>query len=369
MQALSFNPPQHELLDLIRFAYIKGASDIHIEPNGNGINIRARLDGVLTVIKQIDVSRFDTFSENIKNLLGFDMAKFGEPQDSRFSHPEVPVDCRANLVGSLYGEKICLRLLEREKDFSLEHYPLENYVKGILRRLITKGQGLIVVSGPTGSGKSTLLYSILGSVDRKTKAVYTIEDPVEYSLPDLVQIPINKKTSFGAALRSLMRQDPDVIMVGEIRDKETAEAVVHAANTGHLVLTTVHANNAKEIFSRFSSLGVSEEIVKSVTLFASAQRLPKKLCPNCRKLDPDSVKLAQDIFKSKMDFVPQTSTGCEQCSELGVKGRILIFEYICAEHDGEKRFLNQKGWLKQQAFSALKGGLINAQEAYSCVSD
>ena len=367
MQTL--NPPQQEFLDLLRFAWLKGASDIHVEPEKKIVRIRARIDGILTAIKTIKSDRRQTFLENTKSLLAFDMSKYGVAQDSRYAHPYMDVDCRANLVGSLYGEKICLRLLERNKEFSLENYNLDAEIRDLLKKLIKKTQGIIIVSGPTGSGKSTLLYSVLGSIDRTTKAVYTIEDPVEYSLSGLIQIPITTKTNYADALRALMRQDPDVIMVGEIRDSQTAMAAIHAANTGHLVLTTVHANSAAEIFTRFESLGVAADVVKGAALFASAQRLLKKLCLRCRINNEGSVALIEHLYKTKIDFIPKKSEGCESCEGLGIKGRILIFEYISSHQDGHKRTLKQTGSLKLQAFNALKAGLIDANETYGCFND
>jgi type II secretory ATPase GspE/PulE/Tfp pilus assembly ATPase PilB-like protein len=231
------------MIDICSFAFIHGASDIHVEPQKEGITVRLRIDGQLRIIHRVEECNATLFAEQTKHLFGFNMAIAGVPQDTSWSHPEEPVDCRCNLIPVKYGEKICLRLLERGKNFSLPSYPLDLGAKEDLLRLIKKKAGLIIVSGPTGSGKSTLLYSILGSLDRDQLNIMTVEDPVEYELRGLNQTPINRKKGFGfaEALRALMRQDPDVIMVGEIRDQETAQAAIHAASTGHLVLTTVHA--------------------------------------------------------------------------------------------------------------------------------
>lgn len=364
-----FTPPQLEFIDICRLAYQRGASDIHFEPQSGGIAIRFRIDGVLVPVTEIPKSRMNSVSENVKSLLGFEMALFGVPQDSRFCHPSEPVDFRANLLPMLYGEKICLRLLDRKQDFHLDHYPLYENAKSRLKAILGKGQGLIIVSGPTGSGKSTLLYSALGSLDRHGKAIYTVEDPVEYILDGLIQIPIKPpKIGFGDALRALLRQDPDVIMVGELRDKETAEVAIHAANTGHLVLTTVHANSAEDVCDRLQTLGVNRELLETALLFASAQRLPSKLCPDCSVDDPEGFEVIKTITEDR-DFTPKKAMGCQSCGGTGISGRVLLFEFISSEATKDGRSFRRHDDLKNQAIYHLREGRISASEAYKCFSD
>ncbi len=361
-------PHQAALLDICSYAFTHGASDIHIEPTANGICIRQRIDGTLHKIKEVAGDDRALFAEHTKQLLGFNMTVVGVPQDARWAHPEEKLDLRGNLMPTRYGEKICLRLLERGKDFSLTTYPLEAEAKAILQRLINKKAGLIVVSGPTGSGKSTLLYSILGSLDRVELNVCTVEDPIEYELAGINQTAIEprKSFSFAAALRALMRQDPDVIMIGEVRDRETATAAIHAACTGHLVLTTVHANSAAEILTRLEGLGIERGLVESVLLFASAQRLAKTLCPVCKTEAKEAGMMLARMFRQQtLDVVPYTAAGCEHCHHRGTRGRTLVFEYL---HKDEEKKITQVGSLKDAAFALVQEGEISANEAYALFS-
>ena len=360
-------PHQTALLDICTFAFTRGASDIHIEPAGEGIRIRQRIDGNMQPVRHIARGEGAClFAEQSKHLLGFNMAMSGLPQDARWSHPEELLDVRANLIPTRYGEKICLRLLERGKDFSLDTYQLTTEAKNTLLRLLHKKAGLIVVSGPTGSGKSTLLYSALGSLDCAKLNICTVEDPIEYELAGINQTAVvpHKKFSFASALRALMRQDPDVIMIGEIRDHETAEAAIHAACTGHLVLTTVHANSASEILTRLAGLGIEQQIVKSALLFASAQRLAKTLCHVCKTAAGEDKTMVELMFPTQnTNYVPQTAAGCTHCNNSGVKGRKLIFEYL--HKDVTNNAIVQAGSLKHAAFELIKEGEISANEAYA----
>jgi len=263
----------------------------------------------------------------------------------------------------MYGEKIVLRLLEQNKEFNLHAYQLREDAKRDLFLALSKWQGLIIVSGPTGSGKSTLLYSALGVIDRIENNVHTIEDPIEYSLPNLNQTQIVKGTmGFADVIRSLLRQDPDVILVGEIRDEETARAAIHAASTGHLVLTTVHANSANEIMERMEGLGIRKELLMANMLFSSAQRLVPKVCQHCIEEDPDSQDLVQAIYGERL--MPKKGRGCEKCNG-GIKGRVLFFEWITRERSPDDgRFVTvAHDSIHKQALHYLREGLIDATAA------
>lgn len=362
-----FTPHQEHFLDICRFAFANGASDIHFEPSMPGIKIRNRIDGMLKTLKILNWDIGRLFLEDTRMLLGFDPHTIGAPQDSRFSHPFIKADFRANLMPVKYGEKIVLRVLERDKDFHLENYPLEESPKKYLLNCLQKKQGLIIVSGPTGSGKSTLLYSALGSLDRKSLNICTIEDPIEYELDGINQAEIDTENNltFATALRAYMRQDPDVLMVGEIRDEETAKATIHAASTGHLVLSTIHANSSEEIISRLKGLGIEQQDLESTLLFASAQRLPKKLCDHCKAYDPESCNVFFQLFpKRDIDFVPSSASGCEKCHFTGVSGRVMLFEYMKRTESSEDNNLITRSSLKKAAFEAVRKGHISMGEAY-----
>lgn len=365
MRALTHH--QEALVDLCRYAFVHGASDIHIEPGSQHTRIRIRVDGTLRQIRSLDRDVSPLFLEQAKQMLGFNMAISGVAQDAAWNHPEESADFRCNLIPTKYGEKICLRVLERGKSFHLNTYPLNEAAKHDLFRLIEKKSGLIIVSGPTGSGKSTLLYSILGSLDRDALNISTVEDPVEYELAGLNQVPIrpSKGFRFAEALRALMRQDPDVVMVGEIRDEETAEAAIHAASTGHLVLTTVHANSAIEIENRLTGLGIKKEPLLASLLFASAQRLPRALCPQCKEDAPEDLPLIEFLFNAKPTFMPKKACGCEACEQTGIKGRRMLFEYLKKDESiPEKPIIAALG-LKQEALALVEKGEISAKEAYA----
>lgn len=359
---------QQLILDLLNLAAQQGASDVHFEPLEGRLRVRMRVDGVLQTVQEVeDRLLANRLMELLKGTAGFDMGKIGIPQDSRF-RTEVPnMDYRAALIPVMYGEKVVLRLLERGKVWSLDTYPLRRDAKVDLRRALGKRDGLIVVSGPTGSGKSTLLYSALGSLDRDRLNIGTIEDPVEYHLDGINQSPVrrHKGSTFASLLRAFLRGDPDVILVGEVRDEETAEAVMHAATTGHLVVTTVHANSAGEIRDRLQGLGVHPELYEANLRFASAQRLVPKLCPRCRERDPEGPALVQATFPTLADhlrgreLITMRSPGCEACKGRGVMGRALLFEWV-TRFDGE---LKRRGALAATALQQLMRGEIDAHTA------
>lgn len=349
--------------DLLRMAAERGASDLHIEPFADTIRIRARIDGILVKIQEVRERKyFERFLLQSKRACRFEMARHMVPQDSRFQADGIAFDLRASLVPTLFGEKIVLRFLERNKQFSLASYPMPEFAKAELRRVLDKWQGLILVTGPTGSGKTTLLYSALSEIDRTENNIHTLEEPVEYTLEGVVQTQLTRGgVRFSEALASLMRQDPDCILVGEIRDEETAEAAIHAASTGHLVLSTVHANSALESIERLEGLGVKRDLIEANLLFASAQRLVPRNCPHCREVDLDSRPLVSAVFG--IDVTPQKGRGCAACNGTGVKGRELFFECLVRASAGAVQSLKPMGSLREAAIETLKKGVVNAQNA------
>jgi type II secretory ATPase GspE/PulE/Tfp pilus assembly ATPase PilB-like protein len=353
------NPFEEYFVHLLSCAAQQGASDIHIEPFQGSLLIKFRVDSILRIqATQTEPNWIQRLCEIVKRMCGFNMGIAGSPQDTRFTVPGIPFDYRASLCPTMHGEKIVLRLLEQSKEFSLQAYPLCEDAKRDLFAALNKWQGIIIVSGPTGSGKSTLLYSSLGAIDRVENNVHTIEDPIEYSLPNLNQTQASRgKLSFADVIRSLMRQDPDVILIGEIRDEETAEAAIHAASTGHLVLSTVHANSAKDIVDRIVGLGVKKDLFLCNLLFASAQRLVPRICPHCAIEDPDSKELVQAVYG--VDIIPKKGRGCGQCTN-GIKGRVLLFEWMTRARASEPKMHENIG---AQALKYLKQGVIDAQSA------
>jgi type II secretory ATPase GspE/PulE/Tfp pilus assembly ATPase PilB-like protein len=347
------------LLDQARAA---GASDVHIEPFPARIQVKFRVDSVLRVADtQLEPTFVKRLPEVLKATCGFDMGIAGVPQDCRFAPSERDFDCRASLCPTMHGEKIVLRLLEKNRHFDLERYWLPPEAKAALHGALDRGHGIIVVSGPTGSGKTTLLYSALGSIDRVANNVHTIEDPIEYSLPNLNQTQVERgRLSFAEILRSLLRQDPDVILVGEIRDAETAEVALHAASTGHLVLTTVHANSGVEVVERLVALGVREDLVRANLLFTSAQRLVPKICQACAVDDPESRARVKAIIGQ--DLMPRRGRGCPQC-HAGVLGRVLLFEWLTRERNGGGVQLCQHDEIARQAAEHVRRGEIDADNA------
>lgn len=350
------------------------ASDIHFEPHRNKYVISVHLDQIRYDIDEIvgTYDQFNRFAEVVKEKCNFDMNIIGVEQDKSFSILELKHNFRANLVPVNFGEKICLRLLEMEKDFSLSNYNLREDAKDDLKLCLSKKQGLIVVSGPTGSGKTTLLYSGLSALCPVKLNICTIEEPIEYVIDRINQSSINKKrnVSFSSLLRAFMRQHPNVILIGEVRDAETAQAAIQAANTGHLVLTTVHANSAQEVYTRMLDFGVDKRVLKSNLLFSSAQRLIPKNCIYC-KVDEEEDNVFVKRIRRILSFENKIkkSIGCEKCRK-GIHGVELIFEWGTRDYSIEKNkfCFEMKANLKDQVSLLLKEGKINAENGYSTIN-
>lgn len=321
------------------------ASDIHIEPEEADIRLRYRLDGTLTDILRFDYNTYKLLESRIKLISNLKLNVKNEAQDGRFSIKlnDTEIEVRTSILPGAYAESIVLRLLN-PKSIAV---PLEEL--GINPRLLTamieeisKPNGLILTTGPTGSGKTTTLYAFLKKIHKPDIKIITIEDPIEYHLPGIVQTQVDTdgEYHFAEGLRSGLRQDPDVIMVGEIRDSETAEIAVNASLTGHLVFSTLHTNNAAGTFPRLIDLGVDSKIISSALNLTIAQRLVRKLCPHCKKQVPLSgdIKtttekvLAQIADKSYLEGVQTDvvweAVGCTECNSIGYKGRIGVFEAI-----------------------------------------
>ncbi|HVT75148.1 MAG TPA: type II/IV secretion system protein [Candidatus Paceibacterota bacterium] len=320
------------------------ASDVHVEPEEAYVRLRYRLDGVLTDILSFDTETFGLLLSRIKLLSGLKLNIKSEAQDGRFSVKigEDEIEIRTSILPGAYNESVVLRLLNPKSiQVPLEDLGIHEKLLGILMKEIGKPNGMILTTGPTGSGKTTTLYAFMRKIHTPQVKIITIEDPIEYHLPGIVQTQVNaeKNYTFDLGLRSALRQDPDVIMVGEIRDNETAQTAINSALTGHLVFSTLHTNDAAGSFPRLIDLGVNPRVISSAVTIALAQRLVRKLCPDCKRQEPlqGADKAAIDgIVAGIVDraLAPTAAdaywkpVGCAKCNNTGYSGRVGIYEGI-----------------------------------------
>jgi len=325
------------------------ASDIHLEPEENEVHMRYRLDGVLIPVLTFDTPTYTLISSRIKLLSGLKLNVKDAAQDGRFSIDinEKEIEIRTSVLPGAYAETIVMRLLDPSTlALSMEDLGFDKYLMEIFHREIAKPNGMILNTGPTGSGKTTTLYAFLRQVHRPEIKIVTIEDPIEYHLPGIVQTQVSKDYTFALGLRSTLRQDPDIIMVGEIRDAEVASTAVHASLTGHLVFSTLHTNDAAGTFPRLIDMGVNADILGAAITVAMAQRLVRKLCPACREarpIDEQSLKTIAPLLANipHPEELPANrdmmwvAKGCNKCGGLGYKGRSAVVEAILMDKEIE----------------------------------
>lgn len=330
--------------DLLSYAISLGASDVHWEALEGEILVRFRMDGILREIVRMPKSIYPAIIARIKLLSALKIDEHNKPQDGRFrfNTGKSAVDVRVSIIPTMYGEKMVLRLLSAaQRPLSLAELGMMKDHIQIIERNIKKTYGMGLVTGPTGSGKTTTLYSILNILNRPEVNIITIEDPIEYNIKYINQIQINPVAgiSFASGLRSILRQDPNIIMVGEIRDGETADISVHAALTGHIVLSTLHTNDAPTSVPRLMDMGVEPFLISAVLNFSVAQRLVRKICLDCiesYELSPEMRKSLEEQFKHELGDdakveVPKVlyrGKGCKSCEGTGYKGRAGIFEIM-----------------------------------------
>jgi general secretion pathway protein E len=317
-----------------------GASDIHIEPTEQGFAVRFRVDGSLLHAEQHPQLKFDAVTSRLKLIAGLDIAERRLPQDGRFSTRAAGIDTevRVSVIPGVHGESSVLRLLPKteHRRFQLEALGLEQDHLALLRRWLTASDGIILVTGPTGSGKSTTLYAALAATDIASTRVLTVEDPVEYQLPGITQFQVQADIgfTFPAALRAILRHDPDTIMVGEIRDAETAAIAIQASLTGHKVLSTLHTNDAASAFVRLADIGVAPFLLAASVRGVIAQRLIRRLCKHCATEHqlgslPDRLRLAANRQGlSAAHYQGRAAVGCEKCGATGYKGRVGVHEFL-----------------------------------------
>ena len=364
------------------------ASDVHISPEKDYVQVRFRVDGKLHDVPAPHKSMILLVISRLKILANMDIALSRIPQDGRFTIKmnNKEINIRASTIPTIYGENMVLRLLDMSSGiYTLEQLGMSEKDRKKLEPIITKPYGMILSTGPTGSGKSTSLYSILQKLNKPDVHIITLEDPVEYRIEKIRQIQLNRKAgmTFAGGLRSIMRQDPDIIMVGEIRDPETASIAVQSALTGHRVLSTVHTNDAAGAITRFIDMGIEPFLVSSVMLVSIAQRLVRKVCPYCKKpYKPPQAALeywGMDKLEGA-DFV--RGTGCFNCMDKGYKGRTGIYEILVIDEAIQDMILSKKSaqeitraarhaglltTLMEDAAKKVAEGITTLEEAASAV--
>ena len=310
------------------------ASDIHLEPSKQDLRVRFRIDGILVDQKPFSVELSSAIIARLKILASLDSTERRVPQDGKFSivHTIDEVDIRVSTFPCLYGEKIVVRILNRAlQTITLESLGFEPIMLDRFKQLLERHSGFFLVTGPTGSGKTTTLYAALSFLHNSERNIVTLEDPVEYSLDGVTQAQINIPAgfTFEKGIRSLVRQDPDIIMVGEIRDKVTARIAIEAALTGHLVLSTLHTGDAPSAIMRLMDMGIEPFLLNAALSGVLAQRLVRKLCVDCRNSRKVTVEEKQLLkkFGIKSDVIYE-SIGCSACDNLGYRGRVGIFEFL-----------------------------------------
>jgi type IV pilus assembly protein PilB len=329
--------PVVRVVDLILWQAIdRRASDIHIEPFKDNISLRYRVDGVLHQVPAPPYHLHMPIVSRIKILSRLDIAEKRLPQDGTFTVKleDRTIDIRVSIIPTIYGEKVVLRILDRSGVIlELDRMGFEKDDLSLIRKAIKSPYGLIFITGPTGSGKSTTLYAILQEIKSVTKNIATVEDPVEYRLDGINQVQVKPDIglTFAAALRSLLRQDPDIMLVGEVRDKETAEICVRSALTGHLVLSTLHTNDAPSAVTRLIDIGVEPYLLAPSLIMVISQRLVRKLCSECREpYRPQIKEIEGHRLEATVIYKPR---GCGACGNTGYKGRTAIAEIIPATED------------------------------------
>ena len=317
----------------------RGSSDIHFEPEYAFLRIRYRIDGVLEQVRSLHKTYWPGIAVRLKVISGMNIAETRAPQDGRLSLNlnGRPIDFRVSTQPTIYGENIVLRVLDREKSIiSLDRLNLQKQMVATLEAMLARPEGILILTGPTGSGKTTMLYSLLSKLNNEAVNIMTLEDPVEYPVTMMRQTSVNEvaKMDFANGIRSIMRQDPDIILVGEVRDRETAEMAFRAAMTGHQVFTTLHTNSALGAFPRLMDIGIPPDIISGNVIGVLAQRLVRLLCSSCKQgyfPSQEEIHLLRLPSDSKVKIYK--SVGCKHCQSKGYKGRMALLEILQMDGD------------------------------------
>jgi len=371
-----------DIIEIILAGAVKlKASDIHMEPEEEETKLRIRLDGILQDVLFLKNETFKSLVSRIKLLAKLKLNVSDRPQDGRFSilFKNSRIEIRASSLPAEYGESIVMRILDPKNLVSIESLGLRKDIELTFNKEITQPNGMIIVTGPTGSGKTTTLYAVLKKLNKPEVKIITIEDPIEYHLEGISQTQVDQKKgyTFASGLRSIMRQDPDVVLVGEIRDLETAQIALQAALTGHLVLTTLHTNDAAGTIARLQALGEKPVNISPAINLAIGQRLIRKVCEKCKRLEPvtdmeiDKIRKSLKGVSSKIK-IPEIkknmklaqAVGCKLCNNSGYSGRIGIFEFFLIDDEMEKFILTSPSIVAMKETAQKKGMLTIKQDGF-----
>ncbi|CAN5489810.1 hypothetical protein BH23BAC3_BH23BAC3_22430 [soil metagenome] len=351
---------------LLHTAIEQNVSDIHLEPFEDMFRVRFRLDGVLQDTARIELYHREAVISRVKIMGGLDIAEKRRPQDGRIrlDRESKAIDLRVSSLPTVYGEKIVLRVLDKGSlNLNLKELGFEEQSLVTFRRNIQLPYGMILVTGPTGSGKTTTLYSALNELNTEHVNITTIEDPIEYNLNGITQTQVHNDIglSFSAILRSILRQDPNIVMLGEIRDGETAKIATRAALTGHMVLSTLHTNDAPSAVARLKDVGVESFLIASSVRMIVAQRLVRRICPNCKEARTPLERELKSLKLENFDGQVTTGAGCDQCNQTGFRGRVSLFEIMEIDEQISKMIAKGTGssYLKN---AAKKAGLKTLRE-------
>lgn len=385
LRELAEEAPVVDLVNnLLSQAVDADASDIHIEPEENLFKVRFRIDGVLRDRFQQSIERFAAVASRIKLISGLDIAERRLPQDGRITTrvAGAEMDLRVSTLPGVFGESVVLRLLPKNREsLTLEKLGLETDHLAMLEEWAGSSGGIVLVTGPTGSGKSTTLHGALSATNDGIRKIITVEDPVEIQVPGITQIQVHADISytFARALRAILRQDPDVIMIGEIRDLETAEIAIQSALSGHLVLSTLHTNDAISSFTRLVDMGVEPFLVAAPLKGVQAQRLVRRLCQVCAEPQTPDDKILDDVAKLPEQLVGDnwlSPVGCDQCNDTGYKGRLGVYQMVPVDHELQDMIVRGKTLVEMRHYAESQGyrnlyqdGLIKASQGKTSIAE
>jgi len=370
-----YKSPMVRLVDaILTDAVHRGASDLHFEPEGSFLRIRYRIDGKMAQIRSIHKDYWSAIAVRMKIMSGMNIAESRKPQDGRINSEIIgrKIDFRVSTQPTINGENIVMRILdEKQSILTIDKIGFSETNIRILKKIVQRPEGVIILTGPTGSGKTTTLYTVLNYINSIDKNIMTLEDPVEYHLPLIRQSNIRAEVGmdFASGIKALLRQDPDVILVGEIRDKDTAITAIQAAMTGHQVYSSLHTNDALGAIPRLMNIGVPPYLMSGAMIGVIAQRLARKLCTNCKKempLDEAEKKLLGPKYANLTSI--HKSVGCEKCNQSGYKGRVVICEILPFDRELDEMILREASRREMLEYSVRKGFLTMVDDGLEKVS-